>query len=73
VNDNLYLWLVRDLHAIGANIVVSVIIIHASKALCSEPLVPARAPQWIAGVTILILSLGIAFTGYAILFGQMSY
>ncbi len=64
-------WLIRGLHANGASIFFICIYIHIARALFYESFFIKHA--WISGVTMLILLIAIAFTGYVLPWGQMSY
>nr|QRZ60652.1 cytochrome b [Spirocerca lupi] len=64
-------WLLRILHSNGASLFFFCIYIHIFKGLIcgSYRLINV----WLSGVIIYFLMMGIAFTGYAVIWGQMSY
>jgi quinol-cytochrome oxidoreductase complex cytochrome b subunit len=68
-----YVWVVRDLHMLGANLSMILLYIHVVKATSADLLTLPRFSIWLTGCTILLLSLGVCFTGYILVTGQMSY
>ena len=69
---NWYFWLIRDFHMLNANLVMFLIYAHFFKGIAST-LNPTRKLVWITGAFILLIALGLCFTGYVLVFGQMSY
>lgn len=68
-----YVWIVRDLHMLGANLSMILLYLHVVKATSCDMLTLPRVSIWLSGTTILVLSLGVCFTGYILVTGQMSY
>lgn len=69
-----FVWLLRLLHMLGANFVIFATFSHAGKSLASSRIVsPAKATIWFLGSIIFLLGLGVAFSGYVVVSGNMSY
>lgn len=69
-----FVWLLRLLHMLGANFVVFATFAHAGKSLASSRVVsPLKSIIWLTGSVIFLLSLGVAFSGYVVVSGNMSY
>nr|YP_011001030.1 cytochrome b [Mastophorus muris]WPN85866.1 cytochrome b [Mastophorus muris] len=66
-----YGWLLRILHSNGASMFFLFIYIHIFKGLIYGSY--RLGLVWLSGVIIYFLMMGIAFTGYALIWGQMSY
>jgi ubiquinol-cytochrome c reductase cytochrome b subunit len=69
-----FVWLLRLLHMLGANFVVFATFLHAGKSISFAKVVnPLKAIIWLLGSVIFLLSLGVAFSGYVVVSGNMSY
>jgi ubiquinol-cytochrome c reductase cytochrome b subunit len=68
-----YVWLVRDLHMLGANSTLILLYFHLAKSLLYNSIGSTRIVLWLSGSAIFLLSLGTCFTGYVLVAGQMSY
>jgi quinol-cytochrome oxidoreductase complex cytochrome b subunit len=69
-----YLWLVRLAHMLGANFVVLFTLAHMGKAVTYSKVVTAQKLLiWLVGSALFLLSLAVAFTGYVVVAGNMSY
>jgi len=67
-------WLLRLLHMLLANFVVVATILHFTKAISYSQVVnQTKFLIWVVGSAIFLLSLGVAFTGYVVVSGNMSY
>ena len=66
-------WLVRYVHANGASMFFLVVYIHILRGLFYGSFVFPRHLVWIIGVIIFFLMVGIAFLGYVLPWGQMSF
>lgn len=69
---NWYFWLIRDFHMLNANFVMFAIYCHGVKGVESH-LSNSRKLVWFLGCIILVLGLALCFSGYVLVFGQMSY
>jgi len=66
-------WLLRYVHANGASMFFLVVYIHILRGLYYGSFVFPRHLVWIIGVIIFFLMVGIAFLGYVLPWGQMSF
>jgi len=66
-------WLIRYVHANGASMFFLVVYIHILRGLYYGSFVFPRHLVWIIGVIIFFLMVGIAFLGYVLPWGQMSF
>lgn len=62
--------LVRGVHANGATLMFAVIYLHMGRTLFRG--MGNRASVWLVGVVIYVLGIGTCFTGYSLVYGQMS-
>ena len=66
-------WLVRYLHMNGASFFFIAVYFHMFRGLYYGSYKAPREILWILGVVILILMMGIAFMGYSMVWGAMSF
>lgn len=66
-------WLLRYTHANGASLFFIVVYIHLFRGLFYSSFVFPRQEVWLVGVIILFLMIVIAFMGYVLPWGQMSF
>lgn len=66
-------WLLRYLHANGASFFFVVLYCHMFRGLYYGSYTYPRVLPWSIGVTIFILTMGTAFLGYVLPWGQMSF
>jgi quinol-cytochrome oxidoreductase complex cytochrome b subunit len=67
-------WLLRLMHMLLANFVVVATILHFSKVIAySQVISSTKFLIWLVGSGIFLLSLAVAFTGYVVVSGNMSY
>lgn len=66
-------WLIRYMHANGASMFFITVYLHVGRGLYYGSYVTPRELLWCSGVTILLLMMGTAFTGYVLPWGQMSF
>lgn len=66
-------WLMRSLHANGASFFFIAMYAHILRGLYYGSYTRPRHGAWYYGVAILFLSMGVAFLGYSLPWGQMSY
>ncbi len=66
-------WFIRYLHANGASFFFIWVYIHIGRGLYYGSYRSPRTLLWSIGVIIYILMMAIAFIGYVLPFGQMSY
>jgi ubiquinol-cytochrome c reductase cytochrome b/c1 subunit len=66
-------WLLRYLHANGASMFFVAVYLHMLRGLYYGSYKAPREILWILGVIIFLLMMAIAFMGYVLPWGQMSY
>ena len=72
-NDIEFGWVVRGLHAWGANLMVVTVFIHMGKIYFSGIYKAPRELNWVTGIVLFLLTLGFSFTGYLLPWTQLSY
>ena len=68
-----YGWLIRYMHANGASFFFIVVYLHIFRNLYYSVYLYPKIYVWITGIVIFILMIIIAFTGYVLPWGQMSF
>ena len=66
-------WLIRYLHSTGASAFFVVVYLHIYRCIMYGSYRMPRELLWIIGVTLYILLMAEAYTGYVLPWGQMSY
>ena len=66
-------WYVRALHGWGSNFMVAVVLIHMCQVFLFGAYKFPRQLTWIVGVFLLLMTLGMAFTGQVLRFDQDAY
>ncbi len=74
INDNVFLGqLVHGMHKWGASVMIILIFLHMARVFFYGAYKYPRELTWVIGVTLLILTLVMGFTGYLLPFDQRSY
>ncbi|MBB6146306.1 ubiquinol-cytochrome c reductase cytochrome b subunit [Silvibacterium bohemicum] len=66
-------WFLRAMHGWGSNFMVAVVLIHMAQVFFFGAYKFPRELTWILGVFMLLMTLGMAFTGQVLRFDQDSY
>jgi ubiquinol-cytochrome c reductase cytochrome b subunit len=66
-------WFVRALHGWGSNFMVAIVMLHMVQVFLFGAYKYPRELTWIVGVLLLLLTLGMAFTGQVLRFDQDAY
>lgn len=66
-------WLVQRIHAITANLMIVLVLMHMARVAYYKIYRKPRELHWVSGVVLLTLTLGLAFTGYLLPWTQLSY
>src|SRR5260370_11181060 len=66
-------WFVRALHGWGSNFMVAIVLIHMVQVFLFGAYKFPRDLTWIIGVLLLLVTLGMAFTGQVLRFDQDAY
>lgn len=74
LNHQLYLgWFLRAMHGWGSNFMIAVVLIHMAQVFLFGAYKFPRELTWIVGVFLLLMTLGMAFTGQVLRFDQDAY
>src|SRR5260370_5427892 len=66
-------WFIRALHGWGSNFMLAIVLIHMGQVFLFGALKYPRELTWIVGVFLLLVTLGMAFTGRVLRFDQDAY
>ncbi len=66
-------WLIRGIHHWGASLMVLIVFIHMIRVFASASYKYPRELTWMVGVGLLLLTLGMGFTGYLLPWNQKAY
>ena len=74
LNNNVFLgWFLRAIHGWGSNFMIAIVLIHMTQVFLFGAFKFPRELTWIIGVLLLLLTLGMAFTGQVLRFDQDAY
>ena len=74
LNHNIPLgWYLRALHGWGSDFMIAIVLIHMAQVFLFGAYKYPRELTWIVGVLLLLLTLGMAFTGQVMRFDQDAY
>jgi ubiquinol-cytochrome c reductase cytochrome b subunit len=74
LNHNITLgWFLRAVHGWGSNFMIAIVLIHMAQVFLFGAYKFPRELTWIVGVFLLLLTLGMAFTGQVLRFDQDAY
>jgi ubiquinol-cytochrome c reductase cytochrome b subunit len=66
-------WFIRALHGWGSNVMLAIVLIHMAQVFLFGAHKYPRELTWIVGVFLLLVTLGMAFTGQVLRFDQDAY
>jgi len=66
-------WLVQRIHAVGANLMIALVLMHMARIAYFKIYRKPRELHWVSGVVLATMTLGLAFTGYLLPWTQLSY
>lgn len=66
-------WFVRGLHHASAHLMVLAVLLHMYRVFGTRAYRKPREVNWMVGVALLLTVLGFAFTGYSLVYDQLSY
>jgi cytochrome b6 len=66
-------WLIRSIHAWGANLFVAVVFLHLISTFFLKAYRAPRELTWISGAILLFLTVGFGFSGYLLPWNTLSY
>ncbi len=66
-------WLIRSIHAWGANLFIAVVFAHAISVFFLKAYRAPREVTWMTGALLLFIALGFGFSGYLLPWNTVSY
>lgn len=66
-------WFLRALHGWGSNFMIAIVLIHMTQVFLFGAYKFPRELTWIVGIFLLLMTLGMAFTGQVLRFDQDAY
>lgn len=66
-------WYVRSIHLWSSHLMVAAILLHMMRVFFTGAYRPPREVNWMVGCCLLLLALGAGFTGYSLVWEQLSY
>ena len=73
MNEVPFGWLIRNLHAVGANVIVIALLLHMLSVLFMASYKRPRELTWLSGFLIFNLTLALCLTGYLLPWSQLSF
>jgi quinol-cytochrome oxidoreductase complex cytochrome b subunit len=73
MNDLAFGWLIRGMHHWGSSLMVLVVFIHMLRVFVTASYKYPRELTWLVGVGLLLLTVGMGFTGYLLPWHQQAY
>jgi ubiquinol-cytochrome c reductase cytochrome b subunit/cytochrome b6 len=68
-----YGWLLRGIHKWGATLMIAAVILHQMRVFFTGAYRKPREINWMVGMCLLICTLMLGFTGYCLVYEQLSY
>jgi len=68
-----YGWYIRGLHKWGATLMIAAVILHQIRVFFTGAYRRPRELNWMIGMALLVCTLLLGFTGYSLVFEQLSY
>jgi quinol-cytochrome oxidoreductase complex cytochrome b subunit len=65
--------LIRNIHRWAGNIMVVAVILHMARAFYTAAYRAPREFNWLIGIVLLVVTLGLSFTGYLLPWDQLAY
>lgn len=66
-------WLIRQIHAWSANLMIMMLFIHMFSTFFMKSYRKPRELMWVSGFLLLVLSLGFGFTGYLLPWNELAF
>ncbi|MEI7989000.1 MAG: cytochrome b N-terminal domain-containing protein [Chloroflexota bacterium] len=73
MNDVAFGWLLRGIHHWGASLMVLAVLLHMLRVFYYASYKYPRELTWLTGVILLLITMGMGFTGYLLPWNQRSY
>ncbi|MCC7086128.1 MAG: cytochrome bc complex cytochrome b subunit [Pirellulales bacterium] len=68
-----YGWFFRSIHKWAATLMVAAVVLHQMRVYFTAAYRRPRELNWVIGMCLLLVTLGLGFTGYSLVFEQLSY
>ncbi|MFQ5750197.1 MAG: cytochrome bc complex cytochrome b subunit, partial [Planctomycetota bacterium] len=68
-----YGWFLRGLHKWGATLMIAAVILHQMRVFFTGAYRKPREINWMVGMFLLVCTLMLGFTGYSLVYEQLSY
>ena len=68
-----YGWYIRSVHKWAATLMIAAVILHQMRVYFTAAYRKPREINWMIGICLLVVTLLIGFTGYSLVFEQLSY
>ena len=72
-NDVPFGWYIRSVHRWSSNFMIVAVILHMLRVFFTGAYRAPRELNWIVGTLLLFITLGFGFTGYSLVYEQLSY
>ena len=72
-NEVAYGWFLRSVHRWGATLMVAAVVLHQMRVYFTGAFRKPREINWMVGMCLLLCTLMLGFTGYSLVFEQLSY
>tara|TARA_R110002126_G_scaffold27665_18_gene92883 strand:- start:5869 stop:6918 length:1050 start_codon:yes stop_codon:yes gene_type:complete len=72
-NEVRYGWFLRSLHKWGATLMIASVILHQMRVYFTASYRKPRELNWLVGMCLLVCTLMVGFTGYSLVYEQLSY
>jgi len=66
-------WLIRSIHSWGANLMIFMVFVHLFSVMLLKAYRSPRELTWISGALLLMLALGLGFTGYLLPWNELAF
>jgi len=66
-------WLIRSIHRWASNLMIATLLLHMIRVFFTQTFRSPREFNWIFGVILFLITLIFGFTGYSLVYEQMSY
>ncbi len=66
-------WYFRGLHKWAATLMIAAVVLHQIRVYFTAAYRRPRELNWVIGMSLLMVTLGLGFTGYSLVFEQLSY
>ncbi len=66
-------WLIRQMHAWGAHLMIIFVIMHMLKVFINKAYRAPREMTWVVGMLLLFITVAFGFTGYLLPWDQLSF